>query len=86
MPHLQLEWEHEFKDDPQSLEARFINDPTGTAMVVSGDPLDTDYFRLGLGLSMVLTRGRSGFLYYEQLVGRSGMSQYNLALGFRMEF
>jgi outer membrane autotransporter protein len=86
MPHLQLEWEHEFKDDPQSLEARFINDPTGTAMVISGDPLDTDYFRLGLGLSMVLTRGRSGFLYYEQLVGRSGMSQYSLALGFRMEF
>ena len=86
IPHLQLEWEHEFKDDPQAVEARFINDPTGTAMVVRGDPLDTDYFRLGLGLSMVLTGGRSGFMYYEQLVGRNGMSQWNLALGLRMEF
>lgn len=86
MPHLQLEWEHEFKDDPQAIEARFLNDPTGTAMVVRGDPLDTDYFRLGLGMSMVLTRGRSGFFYYEQLVGRNGMSQWNLALGLRMEF
>ncbi|TNJ35095.1 autotransporter domain-containing protein [Arenimonas terrae] len=86
IPHLQLEWEHEFKDDPQAVEARFINDPTGTAMVVRGDPLDTDYFRLGLGLSMVLTEGRSGFFYYEQLVGRNGMSQWNLALGLRMEF
>lgn len=86
MPHLQLEWEHEFEDDPQAIEARFINDPTGSAMVVSGDPLDTDYFRLGLGLSMVFTGGRSGFFYYERLMGMNGMSQYNLALGFRMEF
>ncbi len=86
IPHLQLEWEHEFKDDPQAVEARFINDPTGTAMVASGDPLDTDYFRLGLGLSMVLTKGRSGFFYYEQLVGQNGMSQWNLALGLRIEF
>ncbi|MCX7032857.1 MAG: autotransporter domain-containing protein [Arenimonas sp.] len=86
MPHLQLEWEHEFKDDPQAIEARFINDPTGSAMLVSGDPLDTNYFRIGLGLSMVLTRGRSGFMYYERLTGMNGMSQYNLALGFRMEF
>ncbi|MBW8367493.1 MAG: autotransporter domain-containing protein [Arenimonas sp.] len=86
MPHLQLEWEHEFEDDPQAIEARFINDPTGSAMLLSGDRLDTDYFRLGLGLSMVLTRGRSGFMYYERLAGMNGMSQYNLALGFRMEF
>ncbi len=86
MPHLQLEWEHEFEDDPQAIEARFINDPTGSAMLVSGDPLDTDYFRLGLGLSMVFTGGRSGFFYYERLMGMNGMSQYNLALGFRMEF
>nr|MBP6597655.1 autotransporter domain-containing protein [Arenimonas sp.] len=86
MPHLQLEWEHEFRDDPRAIEARFINDPTGSAMLVSGDPLDTDYFRLGLGLSMVLASGRSGFFYYEQLVGRNGMSQWNLAVGLRLEF
>ena len=86
MPHLQLEWEHEFRDDPQAMEARFLNDPTATAMVVTGDPLDTDYFRLGLGLSMVLTGGRSGFFYYEHLAGRDGESQWNLALGLRMEF
>ncbi|GGA71563.1 hypothetical protein GCM10011521_07110 [Arenimonas soli] len=86
MPHLQLEWEHEFRDDPQAVEARFLNDPTGTAMRLRGDPLDTDYFRIGLGLSMVLTKGRSGFFYYERLMGKDRSSQYNLALGFRMEF
>jgi outer membrane autotransporter protein len=86
MPHLQLEWEHEFRDDPQAMEARFLNDPTATPMLVTGDPLDTNYFRLGLGMSMVLTGGRSGFFYYERLAGRDGESQWNLALGLRMEF
>ena len=55
-------------------------------MFVRGDAIDTDYFRLGLGLSMVLSRGRSGFLYYEQVLSRDGVSQYNLALGLRLEF
>lgn len=86
IPHLQLEWEHEFRDDPQSMEARFLHDPTGSAMLITGDPLDTDYFRLGLGLSMVLTKGRSGFFYYERLVAKDGQSQYSLAVGLRMEF
>ena len=86
MPHLQLEWEHEFKDDPSAIEARFLNDPTGTPMFVRGDAIDTDYYRLGLGLSMVLSRGRSGFIYYEHLLGRDGVSQWNLALGLRLEF
>lgn len=86
MPHLQLEWEHEFRDDPQALEARFLHDPTLTPLRLRGDPLDTDYYRIGLGLSMVLTKGRSGFFYYERLLGKDRTSQYNLALGFRMEF
>lgn len=86
MPHLQLEWEHEFRDDPQALEARFLNDPTGTPILLRGDELDTDYFRIGLGMSMVLTKGRSGYFYYERLMGKDRTSQYNLALGFRMEF
>ena len=86
MPHLQLEWEHEFRDDPQALEARFLNDPTGSVMLLRGDELDTDYFRIGLGMSMVLTKGRSGYFYYERLMGKDRNSQYNLALGFRMEF
>lgn len=86
MPHLQLEWEHEFRDDPQALEARFLHDPTLTPLRLRGDALDTDYYRIGLGLSMVLTKGRSGFFYYEHLLGKDRTSQYNLALGFRMEF
>ncbi len=86
IPHLQAEWQHEFKDDPSEVEAHFLYDPTATPFTITGDKLDTDFFRFGLGLSMVLTHGRSGFVYYEKLIGRDGFSQDNLALGLRIEF
>jgi len=86
MPHAQVEWEHEFKDDPQAITAHFLNDPSSTPISFKGDVRDTDFFRLGVGMSMVMAHGRSGFFYVEDLVGRSGYSQYNLALGLRIEF
>jgi outer membrane autotransporter protein len=86
MPHAQLEWEHEFEDDPQQLVARFLHDPTNTAIRVEGDEVDTDYFNIGLGLSALFANGRSAFLYYEHLAGSEGLSQDNLSLGVRIEF
>ncbi len=85
-PHFQLEWEHEFNSDPGAVTARFINDPTGTAIVLSDSPYDADYFRIGLGLSAIMSKGRSGFMYYDKTLGRDGITQDNLAIGFRMEF
>jgi outer membrane autotransporter protein len=86
VPHLQLEWEHEFKDDPSQLTARFLNDPLATPIVINGDPEDTDYYRIGIGLSGILSKGRSGFFFYERVFGRERNSQYNIGLGLRMEF
>ena len=48
--------------------------------------MDTQYFRVGIGLSMVLAHGRSGFFLYDYLVGRDGQSQENFAIGIRIEF
>ncbi len=28
LPHVQVEWEHEFKDDPAQITTRFLNDTT----------------------------------------------------------
>ena len=86
MPHAEVEWEHEFQDNPDSIDARFLADPTATPFHIDGDPVDTNFFRLGLGLSFVLPKGRSGFVYYEKTLGITGLTQDNLTLGFRMEF
>jgi outer membrane autotransporter protein len=86
VPHAQVEFLHEFEDSADDIVARFANDPTGTAILVSQATIDTDYFNLGLGLSGVFADGRSAFLYYERRAGQSGYSQDSLALGVRIEF
>ena len=86
MPHAEVEWQHEFQDSPDSITARFLHDPTATTIQVTGDSIDTNFFRLGLGLSFVLPKGRSGFIYYEKTLGRTGITQDNLAIGLRLEF
>ena len=86
VPTLSLEWNHEFKSDPDSISARFIHDPTQTAITLSGAQTDADYFRFGIGLSLVLKHGRSGFFLLQHLIDRQGQSQDNLSLGIRIEF
>lgn len=86
IPHFQFEWEHEFESSLDDLSARFINDPSGTPIVIEEEGYDGDFFRLGLGLSMIFSQGRSGFFYYERYLARDGVSQDHLALGLRLEF
>ena len=85
-PHAELEWEHEYEDNPDTVNARFLADPTASMFQIKGDSVDTNFFRLGLGLSFTLPRGKSGFVYYEKTLGITGLTQDNLTLGFRMEF
>jgi len=85
-PHFQVEWEHEFKDDPKAITARFLADPTGAPFTLSGEEVDSDYFRMSVGLSIIMTKGRSGFLIYERTLGRNGFDQDNLGFGLRIEF
>jgi uncharacterized protein with beta-barrel porin domain len=86
IPLAQLEWQKEHKSDPELFRAFLIDDPTGTPILITGEPLDSSFFRVGVGLSLVLTGGRSGFVLYERMLARDGMEMDNLSLGFRMEF
>lgn len=86
VPVLEAEWQKEYRSDPESFRAFFLNDPTQTPIIVTGEALDSSFFRLGAGLSAVLTKGRSGFVMYERIFGRDRISQDSLALGFRVEF
>lgn len=86
VPHAEIEWQHEFRTDPNTFTAFFADDPTNTPILIHGDPTDSDFFRLGAGMSFVFTQGRSAFVLYDRTVGRQGISEYNLSFGFRLEF
>jgi outer membrane autotransporter protein len=85
-PLASVEFDHEFKSDAEAITARFLYDPTQTPFSVAGAPIDSSYMRLGLGLTMVFTHGKSGFLLFQRLLAREGQSQDNLSLGVRIEF
>ncbi|GAB2492288.1 hypothetical protein GCM10027266_06880 [Arenimonas alkanexedens] len=86
VPQLEVEWVKEYGSDAEAFRGYFVDDPTATPILVLGDDLDSSYLRLGLGVSMVLSHGRSGFLTYERILARSGMSQEGATLGLRWEF
>ena len=86
LPHFEFEWQHEYRGDPDNFIATFINDPTATPITVTGDAIDKSFFRVGVGISVVLPHGRSGFVLYQRVIGQSGIKQENLTLGLRVEF
>jgi outer membrane autotransporter protein len=86
VPQFEIEWQKEYRSDAEAFQAFFVNDPSGTPIIITGEALDDSFFRAGIGFSAVMTRGRSGFLMYEHIFGRDRISQYSLALGFRVEF
>lgn len=86
MPMFGIEWQREYNGDPDAFRAFLVSDPTGTPILITGQALDNNYFRINIGLSMVMTKGRSGFIQYDRILARDGNSLDNLTLGFRIEF
>jgi outer membrane autotransporter protein len=86
VPNATVEWNHQLKNDPQTLVTRFLADPTQTPIVITSNAPDQDYFNLGIGLNAVLPKGRSGYLLWEHLVGYSGAHENRFSLGIRIEF
>ena len=83
IPHMDAEWQHEFRGDPAVIEANFAG---GSPTVFVGDPVDQNFFKVGLGMSFVMTHGRSGFFYYDRLFGAERLSKSNIGVGIRIEF
>lgn len=86
VPNAVIEWNHEFKTDPQTVVYRFISDPTQTPVAITDVRPDANYFNLGLGLNAVFAQGRSGYFYYEHLTGYENAHINRFSLGVRVEF
>ncbi len=84
IPHLDAEWQHEFRGDPAIIEANYVG--TVGKTVIVGDPVDPNFFKIGLGLSFVMPRGKSGFVYYDRILGAERLSKSHFGLGVRIEF
>ena len=85
-PNVKLEWEHQFRDNSRLLTGSLVVDPLQTPYTVATDEPDRNYFNLGLGLAAQFAHGRSAFIAYETVLGRSTVTNNAVTLGMRLEF
>ena len=86
MPQLCFEREQEFEDDPRLIDADFAHDPAHTTFAIESDAMNKNYFNLGVGLSAVFAKGRSGYLFYEARLGLDNAVHNAINAGLRIEF
>ncbi|HSN00843.1 MAG TPA: autotransporter domain-containing protein [Rudaea sp.] len=86
VPNAVVEWNHEFRNNPQTVVVRFLADPTQTPISLTDQAPDANYFNIGVGLNAVFAQGRSGYVYYEHMAGYSGAHADRLSIGIRIEF
>lgn len=82
-PQTRLEWEHEYENDERNIDARFVNDPSGTTFSVRTDSPDRNFFNTGVGIAATFTGGRSAFIYYETILGLDDVTSHNIEFGVR---
>ena len=85
-PYASFEWVHEFENDNDKVSGRFLGDPSRTTFFLPTDALDQDYFNLGIGLSVLFTKGSAAFLNYQTVLGYDDLDQHNVSAGIRFEF
>ncbi len=87
-PQVEFSWLHEFEDDSHFVRGRFIEGavvPDNLFQLVM-DPVDKDYFRLGLGLSARFNRGPSALIQYRTLFGYQNLEDHAITTELRWEF
>jgi outer membrane autotransporter protein len=87
-PQVEFTWLHEFEDDNRVVRGRFIEGAgvPDNFFELATDPVDRDYFRLGLGLSAQFGRGTSALLRYRTLLDYDNLEDHAISAEFRWEF
>ncbi|MDS4022033.1 MAG: autotransporter outer membrane beta-barrel domain-containing protein, partial [Candidatus Competibacter sp.] len=69
-PQAELSWLHEFKDNTPLVAGQFVEGATGpdNLFYLLTDPLDQNYFELGLGLSARFNKGPAFLIQYRTLL------------------
>jgi outer membrane autotransporter protein len=86
VPQVSLDWIHEFSNDQKNINALYINDLSGTPVIISTTKPDHNYFDLSVGVSAQFANGKSAFINYNTILGYEDVSQYAITGGVRFEF
>jgi len=85
-PQVDLNWIHEFEDDPAIVNGFFVGDPSRSSFNITREGADSDYGTFGFGATAVFKDGTSAFVYLDTLFGYRDLTSYQINLGIRKEF
>jgi len=87
-PQLEFSWLHEFNDDTYFVRGQFVQGAmaSNSFFNLEMDPVDTDYFRLGLGVMARFKRGPSALLQYRTYLDYDNLEEHGIMAQFRWEF
>lgn len=86
VPHLLLEWEHEYRDDARFVNASFVDDFRRIVFQLPTDSPDRNYFNVGVGVSAQFSAGRSAFISYESVLEKDRVNDSTVTAGVRLSF
>ena len=80
-------WAHQYSPGNTTVSVAYSNDPTLlSSFILPGTSTDKNYFDLGVGVSMPLSRTSSAYVYYDAIVGISHTTYNSITAGIRLSF
>jgi len=86
VPQGWIEWTHEFDSGDDDVTGVFANDPNRIPFALATDALDSNFFRVGVGLGAQFGEGRTAFVTYEAAIGMNNYTEQTANLGLRLDF
>jgi uncharacterized protein YhjY with autotransporter beta-barrel domain len=88
-PTVRVEWDHEFRNGPRTIQAHYANDPSPTCVScfsIATDPAPSNYGVAAAGVTVLLARRLQAYVYYEELFAAANYSSNTIAIGVRGQF
>ena len=84
-PQVRLSWQHEFLDNPLSIDSRFASG-NGSTFTVWGPEMKADRALISAGLSVQITPNLCAYAYYDGQLGNSRYSSNSVTAGVKFDF
>jgi outer membrane autotransporter protein len=86
VPNVRMNLRKEFKNPRRTLSVILDQDKTETPIRFDTSDPDTQWGEIGIGVSLVMSKGHQAFFEYRQRFNHSFLQERTLALGWRKEF
>lgn len=84
-PSLRVGWRQEFSNERRSVTLRLAQDPVNNPITFDTEDPDRGWGEVAVGSVFTFTKGRSGFIQYQQRFAHAYLQERIFAVGFRIE-